>query len=54
MLTGRLEFIVTVTLAVAEQLFELVTVTVYVVVLVGVATGLAPVVTLNPVPGLHA
>ena len=51
--TGRL-FTVTVTLLEVTQPFELVSVTVYVVVLIGLAVGLDTVVELNPVEGVQA
>jgi len=51
--TGKL-LTVTVTLFEFTQPLELVSVTVYVVVLVGLAVGLDTVVELNPVDGVHA
>ena len=52
-LTGRSGLTVTVTLAETTSPFQSVTVTVYGVVEVGFATGLAMLVALNPVAGDH-
>jgi hypothetical protein len=50
---GKVVLTLTKTASVAVQPLELVTVTVYVCVVVGLAVGVAEVVELNPVEGLH-
>ena len=52
-LTIGTEVIVTITVAVSEQVAELLPTTVYVVVTVGFAVTVEPVVALNPVDGDH-